>query len=107
MPIVFCYKTLKNRKILEEALSENHAKLLLPTCLPGYAEHDYVDPHTNEHWPNIWNVDAPKRGSVKGDIFHVSEDELKKLDAWEEKYKREKVMTEAGRAYAYILKDAK
>ena|SRR5260221_7231753 len=90
---VFIYATLKSRHILEEALGEKHGKKLTPTTL-----NDWEESISEKEWPTI---DPVHIGEVKGDMIEVSAEELNKLDHWENNYRRIKVKTEIGSAWAY------
>ena len=95
MHAVFVYETLKRKKILEKALGESHGKKYTPTMVEGAHELN-IDgyPTLKFHTSDI----------VKGDLIHVSDEELKDLDDWESKYRRMRVVTNKGVAWTYVLK---
>lgn len=96
---VFVYATLRDKGILKKALGEEHGKEMTRTHLPGYVERD-LHIHGNP-WPTIMRRPGSK---VPGYTFLVSEDELKKLDDWEDHYQRKYVHTEEGPAWSYMYK---
>lgn len=93
---MFIYATLKSKGILEKALGEKHSKKLIPACL-----YDWEESIEDKEWPTINEVHI---GEVKGDIIEVNAEELNKLDNWENNYRRIKVKTDKGNAWAYQWK---
>lgn len=96
MEKVFVYKTLMNQKIDHDALG-HYVDKTKDAILP-----DYKDVNKGSGYHTI--IKAP--GSrVKGKELFVDDKDLKKLDDWEEKYRRIKVTLEDGtKVWAYQLK---
>ena len=100
MNLVFVYGTLRDAGILEQVLGEHHTKRLWPATIRGaIEEHQRID---GESYPTL----IPEHGaSLKGFVVGVSQTEIRKLDAWEAKYKRVQVQTDFGPAWTYVLND--
>ena len=97
MPEIFVYETLLNRDTFKGVVG--HKVKEFPDTLSGYEEVD-----TGKGYETI----EPKVGSkVFGAVVDVSDDDLKKLDSWESRYKRIKVILEDGTpAWTYQMKPA-
>lgn len=102
MSQVFVYETLKHKRILEQALGTNHGKVMVRAILPRYEEVFETDKY-GDRWPTL----TEDRHYVKGDIIQVDDSELKKLDEWENKYKRKEVVTSEGKAWTYVYTGSK
>jgi gamma-glutamylcyclotransferase (GGCT)/AIG2-like uncharacterized protein YtfP len=99
MEKVFVYETLQKRKIDTEALGHPLYKYeTMQDCiLQGYKE---VNKGNGYH-----TIIKKDNSEVKGKILSVTPNDLKKLDDWEDKYKRIKVTLKNGEeAWAYQLK---
>ena len=91
---VFVYKTLKRQHVRTQALGHK-----MPdgpaTALLGYMEVERAG------WPTL-EVASGRR--VTGELLEVSDSDLIKLDEWEFRYRRIRVLTLAGPAWAYVLR---
>jgi hypothetical protein len=96
---IFIYQTLKQKQILEEALGENHGKVLTPAHVYDYTEVAVYWDH--ETWPTLRH--SRPGTALKGDIITVSDSELEKLRAWEKNYKLTPVKTDQGEAMAFMF----
>ncbi len=96
---VFIYETLKRRSVLEEALGENHGKVLTPAITYGYME--MTVSYNHDLWPTLWS--ASENHVVKGDVINVTDTELEKLRAWENNYRLKLVPTDHGDAWAFVF----
>jgi len=100
---IFIYATLKAFKIQEEALGEKHGHKETPALLIGYTERPVSVEH--QSWPTLWAMGP--NAVTKGDIIEVTDEELAKLDKWEDHYKRIEVKTNKGEAWAYVFSQKK
>jgi len=91
---LFVYGTLKNAKTRKEALGEEIGTE--PAMAPNEEDHDV------KSFPNIEHKNGK---NLKGDVLEVTPAQLKKLDEWEEKYKRITIKLSTGeRAFVYKMK---
>lgn len=90
---LFVYNTLKSRKLVHKLLG--HLVSESSTVLPGYIEID-------GDYPTIHQA---KNRDLKGEIFNLDPEDIKKLDDWEDHYFRIRVRTNAGPAWAYKAYD--
>jgi gamma-glutamylcyclotransferase (GGCT)/AIG2-like uncharacterized protein YtfP len=99
MEDVFVFKTLEKRKTDTRALKHplNGYEIVRQGTLPDYKD---VNKGTGYH-----TIIKDKSSDVKGKILHITKKDLKKLDDWEDKYRRIKVVLKDGtKAWAYQLK---
>jgi gamma-glutamylcyclotransferase (GGCT)/AIG2-like uncharacterized protein YtfP len=99
MEKVFVYKTLKKRKTDTKALGHplHRSEFLQKAILPGYRD---VNRGKGYH-----TILKDPSSEVKGKLMHVTHEDLKRLDDWEDKYKRIKVkLKDDETAWAYQLK---
>lgn len=95
---LFVYGTLKRKAIREKALHERHDVPHEVANCSGYLELPMS--FDGEQWPTMFPMSGK---TTKGEILTVRDDELEKLDAWEDNYKRKLVQTTGGRAWTYIF----
>lgn len=94
---VFVYQTLRNihtlAKVLGKKKPEHYA------ILPDWSEKD--------RGGGYHTIVKSKGDRVEGDLFYVTDDELLKLDKWEDRYERETVKLKDGKeAFVYIMKES-
>lgn len=95
---IFVFATLKRRAIQEEVLHHD-AKVATTATLPGYRE--VMRAGKGGPWPALVASDT---GMAKGEVLEISMDDLRKLDAWESRYKREVMRTSDGPHWVYMYK---
>jgi gamma-glutamylcyclotransferase (GGCT)/AIG2-like uncharacterized protein YtfP len=99
---VFVFETLMNPEIRTAVLKTDIKTVL--SAIPNWKEIN-VESDGGKDYHTI----VPSLGDqVKGMILYVDEEQLKKLDYWEDQYDRKKVILsyngEHGVAYVYVLK---
>jgi gamma-glutamylcyclotransferase (GGCT)/AIG2-like uncharacterized protein YtfP len=93
---VFVYRTLLDKSVDYKALGHDVAQAKR-AILPGYKD---LNRGSGYH-----TIIKDPDSTVKGKILFVTKKDLKKLDSWENKYRRIRVTLEDGsRAWAYQLK---
>jgi len=96
---LFIYETLRHRNIQKEALG--HTKTESRAVLPGWSE-VFIGKGKDAYPTLIPSHSVGSNGNVKGDIILIDQDDLKKLDKWEDHYRRIKVATSAGEAWTFV-----
>ena len=93
--LVFVYATLMHKRTLEQVFHHDFP-IAGHAIVYGYKE------YKEGTWPNLEK--AP--GEVlKGDLLQVTPEQLAKLDAWEQRYRRARLITTDGdQVWAYVLK---
>ena len=93
--LVFVYATLMHKRTREQVFHHDFP-IAGHAIVYGYTE------HMHGTWPNI----AKAPGEIlKGDLLQVNEQQLAKLDAWEQRYRRVRLITTAGDpVWAYTLR---
>jgi gamma-glutamylcyclotransferase (GGCT)/AIG2-like uncharacterized protein YtfP len=96
---VFVFETLMNPEI---------RAAVLKTDIKTYQEKiwNWKEINVESEGGKDYHTIVPSLGSeVKGLVLLVDEDQLKKLDYWEDQYDRKKVLLSAGNlAYVYVLR---
>lgn len=92
---VFVYGTLRNPKLLKRVIGHD---------VPNKIEKIRGEREDIDTYPNI-KPEKDKRHVITGHEITVDDADLKKLDKWEERYKRKKVrLSDHDTAYYYRLK---
>jgi len=96
---VFVYETLMNNKLRSRLLKRPTETVV--DQLIGYRE---ISTETIEG-KNYHTIIPDDASAVMGRRFYVTQEELRKLDRWEDEYHRKKVQLLSGnRAWIYFLK---
>jgi hypothetical protein len=99
---VFIYATLISKRILEQALGEDHGKQLTAASLEGWRPALFAAYH--DMWPTL----ERQRGMrAHGYTIDVTPQEFDKLKAWEERYYPLEVPTDRGVATTFIFQRPK
>jgi gamma-glutamylcyclotransferase (GGCT)/AIG2-like uncharacterized protein YtfP len=91
---IFVYHTLKSHRNRLKAMGHD------VHYVPAKLEH-----HRDVEKDGYPTLERYWQATVKGDVLDVNDSDLKKLDAWEDRYKRETViLKDKTRAQTYVLK---
>ena len=93
--LVFCYRTIKDKKVREQVWETD----------PGTEEYELKDYNEVDVADGFHDLRKSKGSTAKGVLLRLSKEQLDALDEWEEKYRRTQVGEAEGKPlYAYVLK---
>ena len=101
MNTVFVYETLLDERIIKQAIGREI--ILTPLVVRGVKE---VAKNISKSETNYHTLISSPNSSVEGAAFEVTDEELDRLDKWENFYRRiELRLKDNTKVYTYVLKE--